>query len=65
MLIIFESGMALFVIQLVRVVLLSLNQYLVGPTPQSLQIAMNIVIYFHQVLNVIIKSVHFLLILFY
>ena len=60
--IIIESGMALFAIQLVRVVITSLS--LVGsqsgPTPPSLFIASELVIRIHQMLNVInIRSVSF------
>ena len=55
--IIIESGMALFVIQLVRIVLTSL------PTEVQLNLgfmfALDIVISLHQMLNVIIRSVHF------
>ena len=62
--IIIESGMALFSIQLVRLVITSLDQndFL---TPSSLITAINFVIPIHQALNVIIRSVHFLLLLFY
>ena len=48
-----ESGMALFAIQLVRVVIGSLIELQGGPTPLSLQIAYNFVIFIHQALNVI------------
>ena len=67
--IIIESGMALFAIQLIRVAITSLIELQAlrqeGPTPRSLITALNIVIYLHQMLNVIIRSIHFLLILFY
>ena len=68
--IIIESGMALFAIQLVRVVIISLIelQVQVGPTGQtsrSLSIALDTVIVIHEMLNVIIRSVHCLLLLFY
>jgi hypothetical protein len=57
--IIIESGMALFAVQLVRVVLFSLvaqteNTEVTGPV-----VGINLVIVFHQILNVIIRSVHF------
>ena len=63
--IIIESGMALFAIQLVRVVITGLGELQEGPTPPNFLIARNIVISIHQALNVIIRCVHFLLILFY
>ena len=63
--IIIESGMALFAIQLLRVVITSVLESLPGPTPQSLIIALDFAIPIHQMLNVIIKSVHFLFLLFY
>ena len=50
--IITESGMALFVIQLVRVAITSLFELQVGPAPPRLQIAMDFVIFIHQGLNV-------------
>ena len=56
--IIIESGMTLFAIQLVRVVITCLNQSLAGPS-RSLRIAGNVVIPIYQALNVIIRSVHF------
>ena len=62
--IIIESGMALFAIQLVRVVITSLRELQAGPVPLSLQIASNVVIPIQQALNVIIKSVHFPRLLF-
>ena len=62
--IVIESGMALFAIQLVRVVITSLVELQAGPAPQSLLNAINVVIPIHQMLNVIIRSVHFLLLLF-
>ena len=58
--IIIESGMALFVIQLVRVVISSLNQILEGPATLGLIFAMEMVINIHQMLNVIIRSVRLL-----
>ena len=64
---IIESGMALFAIQLVRVVITSLMEVQAiqgGPAPLGFRIALNFIIVIHQMLNVIIKSVHFLL-LFY
>ena len=56
--IIIESGMALFAVQLVRVVLSSLTAALEAETP-GLIIALNFVIPIHEMLNVIIRSVHF------
>ena len=56
--IIIESGMALFAIQLVHVVLSILNLF-GDRTPSSLVIALDLVIPTHQILNVIIRSVHF------
>ena len=56
---IIESGMALFAIQLVRVVITSLGVLHGGPAPPSLLIASDLVIPIHQALNVIIRSVHF------
>ena len=63
--IIIESGMALFAIQLVRVMISSLEEVRGPPTPPNFQIPLNFVIYIHQALNVIIRSVHFLHLLFY
>ena len=59
--IIIESGMVLFAIQLVRTVFTSLAAL---PDPDaemstSVNIALNIVIGVHEMLNVIIRSVHF------
>ena len=68
--IIIESGMALFAIQLVRVVitiLLELHKAVGGPSPSLvlvLVIASNVVITIHQALNVSERSVSFLLLLF-
>ena len=56
--IIIESGMALFAIQLVRVVIASLVEHQGGQSP-SLIIASDFVISIHETLNVIIRSVHF------
>ena len=57
--------MALFAIQLVRVVITSLvDQELAGEVPLSLTLALDVVIFIHQMLNVIIRSVYFLFILF-
>ena len=56
--IIIESGMALFAIQLVHVVIVILL-LLEIPTPLSLDIALGLVLFTHQALNVIIRSVHF------
>ena len=63
--IIIESGMALFAIQLVCVVITSLIELHAAPTPQSLLIDSGFVISIHQMLNVIIISVHLFLVLFY
>ena len=65
--IIIESGMALFAIQLARVVMTLLAEvhWQDGSMPPSFSIAMSFVIIIHQTLNVIIRSLHFLLILFY
>ena len=57
--IIIESGMALFAIQLVRVVISSVVEPQAGQTPPSLLIAYDFVIIIHQTLNVIIISVRF------
>ena len=62
MFVIIESGMALLAIQLVRVVLQCLQLAL--PTSTSIMITLNSVISIHEMLNVIIKSVHYLLLLF-
>ena len=63
--IIIESGMALFAVQLVRVVITSMLESQPGLGLPSLIIALDFVIPIHQALNVIIKSVHFLLLLVY
>ena len=57
--IIIESGMALFAIQLVRVVITSLNELQSEQMLLSILIALDFVIIIHQALNVIIRSVHF------
>ena len=57
--IIIESGMALFAIQMFRVVLSSIVESLRGPMPRSLRITLDIVIIIQQALNVIIRSVSF------
>ena len=63
--VIIESGMALFAIQLVRVVISSLLELQVAsPESQGLIIALSVVVSIHQTLNVIIRSVFFLLLLF-
>ena len=54
MFVIIESGMALFVIQLIRVVFFNLP----GDS-ETLNDVYNFVICIHQMLNVIIRSVHF------
>ena len=56
--IIIESGMALFAIQLVRVVISSLPMVVVTRTT-AIATALNFVIVINEMLNVIIKSVHF------
>ena len=56
--IIIESGMALFAIQLARVVVISLDELQVG-LGLSRKIATEFIIIIHQALNVIIRSVHF------
>ena len=65
--IIIESGMALFAIQLVRFVLNSLTVFQVAPqTPLGLTFLIDLVIVVNDMLNVIMKSAHFfLLLLFY
>ena len=57
--IIIESGMALFAIQLVHVVITILILLGGSPTPSSLGIAIDLVTPTHQIFNVIIRSVHF------
>ena len=52
--IIIESGIALFAVQLVRVVITSLILSQAGPTLPSLQVAMYFVIVIHEMFNVII-----------
>ena len=57
--IIIESGMALFAAHLGRIVISSLLE--VNPSlisSGSIALALNLVIFFHQMLNVIIRSVH-------
>ena len=54
--IIVESGMALFAIQLVRLVI---SRFRAVETSLRLEVAMDIVITIHEMLNVIIRSVHF------
>ena len=65
--IIIESGMALFAIQLVRIVVASIIQMELqaGQTPRGLIIALDAVISIHEMLNVIIRSLHFYFLLFY
>ena len=62
--IIIESGMALFAIQLLRAVITCVIEFQPEFTIPSLQIVLDLVISIHEMLNVIIRSVHFLL-LFY
>ena len=57
--IIIESGMALFVIQLIRLVFSILPEDLMFST------ILDYVVVFHQMLNVIIRSVHIYLFCFY
>ena len=57
--IIIESGMALFAIQLLRVLLSSLLAVAVPHTPTSIVIALQFVIAIHKMLNVIMRSVQF------
>ena len=57
--VIIESAMALFVIQLVRVVLSSLLAQEAETSINSILLALNIVIGIHEMLNVIIRSFHF------
>ena len=52
--------MALFIIQLVRVVITSVVELQAAP-PEDLLFDLDYVISIHQMLNVIIRSVHFLL----
>ena len=51
--------MALFAIQLVRIVITILGVLAAPETPSSLLIASDFVIFIHQMLNVIIRSVHY------
>ena len=60
--IIIESGMALFAIQLVRVVLCILGNQVQS---NNFQIGSYLVMGIHQMFNVIIKSLHFYFFLFY
>ena len=64
MFIIIESGMALFAIQLIRVVITSVMESAVQ-VPVSLQIALETVITIHQALNVIIRTCSFSTSLFF
>ena len=57
--IIIESGMALFAIQLVRVVLSSLEEGFGVEAPASVFSAVEFVVPIHEMINVIIRSVHF------
>ena len=59
--IIIETHMALFAIQLARVVITSLEEPQTVLGPLNLVIALDFVIPIHQALNVIITSVHFYL----
>ena len=56
--IIIESGMALFAIQLLRL-LLSIQYVVPVQTHSSIQIALQLVMGIHEMFNVIIRSVHF------
>jgi hypothetical protein len=63
--IIIESGMALFAIQLVRVVIFGVIELQASPpSSPTLPNILDIVIPIHQTLNVIIRSVHFLFLCF-
>ena len=56
--IIIESGMALFAAHLARIVISPL--LIMNPSPSSgILLAFSLAVYFHQMLNVIIRSVHF------
>ena len=60
--IIIESGMALFAIHLVRIVLTPLYEAwaaIKAPEPSGINLAFDLAVVFHQMLNVIIRSVHF------
>jgi hypothetical protein len=57
--IIIESGMALFAVQLVRVVLTSLVAQIVFTGYTGPFVGMDLVVGIHGMLNVIIRSVHF------
>ena len=59
--VIIESGMALFAIQLVRVVITSMIELQAVQTPLNLLLALDIVIVIHEMLNVIIKIRSFFL----
>ena len=59
--VIIESGMALFAIQLARVVFTSLLEVLAEPGYTIAACALDFVIGIHEMLNVIIRSVHFYL----
>ena len=55
---IIESGMALFAVYLVRIVITTLLE--VNPSPsRGIILTFNLVVAFHQKFNVIIRSVHF------
>ena len=60
--VIIESGMALFAIQLARVVVTCVIESQAG-TPPNLQIALDLIISIHEMLNVIIRSVPFVLLM--
>ena len=57
--------MVSFAIQLLRVVITCLIESQAEPPIPSLQIILNFVISIHEMLNVITKFVHFLLLLFF
>ena len=63
--VIIESGMALFAIQLVRVVITSLVEFQALQMVLTGVISFDLVIGIHEILNVIIKICSFLLLLFY
>jgi hypothetical protein len=62
--IIIESGVALFAIQLARVVITILDLVTESDPGTSITIALDFVIVIHEMLNVIIRSVHFYLFCF-
>ena len=63
--IIIESGMALFAIQLARVVITIRMIELQAETPAGLRYSLDAVVVIQKMLNVIIRSIHFYFFLFY